>query len=171
MYNIIGGGNIVGELIPFALPRSSNLSTVSYFQKVTSDASKMSAINVAVRQSSSGATLPDEYVFGSQLALVWTWDISLNGQDSVSVVDCLLLCVHPVSCVFTSSHRCTCLSLNATVLYSQTSLPQPVVHWLCIACCCSHIVVVTSVFCSATSETVPNMCVAVERVMLYPVTL
>lgn len=82
MYNIIGGGNIVGELIPFALPRSSNLSTVSYFQKVTSDASKMSAINVAVRQSSSGATLPDEYVFGSQLALVWTWDISLNGQDS-----------------------------------------------------------------------------------------
>ena len=40
-----------------------------------------------------------------------------------------------------------------------------------VLCSYNQVAVVTSTFCIETSETVPNMCVVVERVMLYQVTL
>ena len=40
-----------------------------------------------------------------------------------------------------------------------------------VLCCYNQVVVVTSTFCSETSETAPNMCVVVERVKLHQVTL
>ena len=56
------------------------------------------------------------------------------------------------------------LSCTVKTVYNNT-IGSPVL------CCYNQVVVVTSTFCTETSETVPNMCVVVERVMLYPVTL
>ena len=60
----------------------------------------------------------------------------------------------------------TSVVLRLACIGSATCLQQTTYLWTFYL-----VVDVTSTFCTETSETVPNMCVVVEREMLYQVTL